>query len=145
VSKKLRTHAEGAPFQPGDAVVVVAATDRDIYDVSALIGQRGHVDYRCGCCSMVGVRFDGGGPVDEFWPDELALLPCPGESGLARAMDGAYHAGPWPTDMRLRQARGENFELTGRLMFFGCFLSWSTVEARIRVEMTKPDGSWGSS
>lgn len=62
---------------------------------------------------------------------------------LCRPDTLTYHAGPWPTEMRLREAMDADRKPTGRFMFFDCFLWWSSVEARIRVEMTRPDGWWG--
>lgn len=76
----------GAPFQPGDEVVVVKAIDRNVYDVRRLVGLRGRVkylEYSCGCGQsypgdpMIGVDF-GGGVVEELWREELAATPAGG-------------------------------------------------------------------
>lgn len=71
---------DGAPYQVGQRVRVVAAVDRGVHDVAAFIGRAGrvdHLDYACGCGQsypgdpMVGVRFSGK-VVEEFWPEELS-------------------------------------------------------------------------
>lgn len=74
---------EGSPFQPGDLVEVVAAVDREVHDVSSLVGRRGRVaylEYDCGCGQsrpgdpMVGVALgDDGSVTEEFWGEELRL------------------------------------------------------------------------
>lgn len=56
----------------------------------------------------------------------------------------SYHAGPWPSAMRLRCARDAECRDVVRVMFFGRFLSWSSVEECIRVEMLG-GGLWGCS
>lgn len=77
-AKPITTHVDGAPFQPGWIVRVVAAVDAGIHDVSAHIGEVGRVaylEYSCGCgqvfptVPMVGVELSGG--VEEFWPEEI--------------------------------------------------------------------------
>ncbi len=72
---------EGSPHQPGDLVTVVAAVDREVHDVSSLVGRRGRVvylEYDCGCGQpypgdpMVGVALGEDGVVtEEFWSEEL--------------------------------------------------------------------------
>lgn len=64
---------------------------------------------------------------------------------LDRPVNVAYHAGPWRSDMRQRRALDERGQPTGMLTFFGGCLWWSSVEARIRVAMTRADGAWGCS
>jgi hypothetical protein len=75
----VRSSVPGAPYQPGDLVVVVSAVDREVHDVASLVGRRGRVaylEYSCGCGQsypedpMVGVDLDGG-VSEEFWKEEL--------------------------------------------------------------------------
>lgn len=58
-------------------VRVVAAVDRDIYDVSPMIGRLGLVDGAspepCAEHPMVLVRFAGGAR-EAFWPEELEAV-----------------------------------------------------------------------
>lgn len=70
----------GAPYQPGDAVRVVAATDPDVHDVTEHIGCTGtvvYLEYECGSGQhfpddpMIGVALENG-VREEFWPEELA-------------------------------------------------------------------------
>jgi hypothetical protein len=78
-AKPIREPVAGAPFQPGDRVIVVDAIDEDVHDVSALVGRSGDVDYleySCGCGQsfpddpMVGVEF-ADGVHEEFWSQEI--------------------------------------------------------------------------
>jgi hypothetical protein len=71
---------EGAPFRIGDRVNVVLLAD-DTAD-AAFLGRKGRViyfEYTCGCGQtypgdpMIGVKFHG--KFEEFWKEELALLP----------------------------------------------------------------------
>jgi len=73
---------EGAPYQPGDPVLVVQAIDKYVYDMSEYVGKRGvvkYLEYDCGCGQhypddpMVGVKIDGDEEVIEFWREELSL------------------------------------------------------------------------
>lgn len=75
----IRQRVDGAPHQPGDRVLVVAAVDANVQDVAEHIGKAGRVaylEYGCGCGQrypddpMVGVELDDGGS-EEFWPEEL--------------------------------------------------------------------------
>lgn len=70
---------EGAPFQPGERVRVVAAVDQEVLDLSELVGAVGvvaYLEYDCGSGQtfpgdpMIGVHLDGG-VEQEFWPEEL--------------------------------------------------------------------------
>ncbi len=81
-AKKIYHHTDGAPFQPRDLVVIVAAIDVEIHDVSSLIGQRGtveYLEYSCGCgqeyphTPMIGIRLEGA-MIEEFWPEEIARV-----------------------------------------------------------------------
>jgi hypothetical protein len=78
----IREPVPGAPYQPGDVVVVVAAIDRNVRDVSEHIGKVGrvvHLEYGCGCGQtfpgdpMIGVEL--GDLVEEFWREELDRAP----------------------------------------------------------------------
>ena len=80
---RIREHVPGAPRQPGDAVLVVAAIDPNVHDVSEHVGKTGRVDYLnydCGCGQrypdepMIGVVL-ADGTEEEFWPEELATAP----------------------------------------------------------------------
>ncbi|MFI5298218.1 MAG: hypothetical protein ACHREM_08985 [Polyangiales bacterium] len=82
-AQPIYTRVEGAPYQPGDLVTVIAAEDIDVDDVSEWIGRVGRVkylEYSCGCGQsfpddpMIGVKFVGGS-LEEFWRGELALRP----------------------------------------------------------------------
>ena len=72
----------GAPFQVDDLVVVVAAIDAHIHDVSEHIGARGRVvrlDYDAPGCTfptdpMFHVQLAAG--VRDFWREELAAAPA---------------------------------------------------------------------
>lgn len=73
---------DGAPFQPGQAVRVVAAIDTDVHDVTSFIGKSGtvqYLEYHCGCGQtypndpMIGVQFENGAG-EEFWTEELAAV-----------------------------------------------------------------------
>jgi hypothetical protein len=77
----IKTPVNGSPFQPGDRVEVVAAIDKDVKDLSHLVGWWGQVEYleyECGCGQtypgdpMIGVRFAGNDNLlEEFWKEEL--------------------------------------------------------------------------
>jgi hypothetical protein len=75
-ARPIYTNVPGAPFQPGDLVVVFELAD-ETADAS-LIGKAGRavsLDYACGCgqvypeSPMILVDFDG--KCEEFWPEEL--------------------------------------------------------------------------
>lgn len=75
----IREHVDGAPFQPGTRVTVVAAIDRTEHDVSKHIGIGcvvEYLEYDCGCGQsfptdpMIGVLLDTG-EREEFWKEEL--------------------------------------------------------------------------
>lgn len=80
----IRERVEGAPYQVGDGVLVVAICD-EVGLSSGLgpyVGRRGkveHLEYDCGCGQhfpddpMVGARMDDGELV-EFWREELELV-----------------------------------------------------------------------
>lgn len=74
---------EGSPYKPGDLVTVAAAIEREVHDVSHLLGRQGwvaYLEYDCGCGQsrpedpMVGVAFAGDDAfLEEFWKEELRL------------------------------------------------------------------------
>ena len=72
---------EGSPFQPGDQVRIVAAIDRDIYDVSARIGLEGSVSrlvFGIGIGDVFPSRpsllvYLDTRAFEDFWPEELQL------------------------------------------------------------------------
>lgn len=79
-ARPIYEHTPGAPFQPGDLVSVVKVADHTVDPV--YVGKRGRVrylEYSCGCGQrfpddpMIGVELDG--RVEEFWRDELAMVP----------------------------------------------------------------------
>ena len=73
---------EGAPFQPGDNVKVVAVVDEFTAPAHpTYIGQTGvveYLEYSCGCGQtypddpMIGVRLDDH-TIREFWHEELEV------------------------------------------------------------------------
>jgi len=78
-ARPIRERVDGAPYQPGQAVRVVAAIDTYIHDVSPFIGKSGtvlYLEYQCGCAQtyphdpMIGVLFEDGSE-EEFWPEEM--------------------------------------------------------------------------
>lgn len=80
----IRDKTDGAPFQPGERVKVVAALHPEVDDGRPYIGRAGTVDYLeyfCGCGQsfphdpMIGVLFDEGGG-REFWHEEIVLEAC---------------------------------------------------------------------
>lgn len=77
--KPLLHEVPGAPYQPGERVLMVRAVDRYVHDVSEFVGREGvveYLEYECGCGQhypedpMVGVRFEDG-DLQEFWREEL--------------------------------------------------------------------------
>ena len=64
------------------------------------------------------------------------------ETDLRRPSSAAYHAGPWKTDMRMRQVHDANDKPTGQWMFLHSFLYWSSVEVIIRSEMRRTLLAW---
>jgi len=77
-AKPIYDRVEGSPFQPGDHVMVVSATDSEIHDISEYIGSTGvvvYLEYSCGSGQtypndpMIGVSLSG--VVEEFWSEEL--------------------------------------------------------------------------
>lgn len=87
MDNRITMRTEGSPFQPGEVVLVVAATDEGIHDVTEFIGRRGvvkYLEYKCGCGQtypgdpMIGVAFPGGAN-EEFWHEELQ---CNGRSSV---------------------------------------------------------------
>lgn len=85
-ARRLVHQVPGSPLQPDDQVLVVAAVDTEVFDVSYMIGKRGvveHLEYSCGCGQsypedpMIGVRF-ADGSLHEFWREELSVAPGPG-------------------------------------------------------------------
>lgn len=82
-AKPVYVRTEGAPYQPGQRVLVVASIEPQVADVSEYIGFTGtveHLEYSCGCGQkypddpMIGVRFRDG-RLEEFWFEELTALP----------------------------------------------------------------------
>lgn len=80
-ARPLYERVDGAPFQPGDRVIVVAVGD-ETCDAS-YVGECGTVvqlEYECGCGQsypadpMIGVAFDDADAM-EFWREELAVAP----------------------------------------------------------------------
>jgi len=80
-AKPIREYVEGSPYQSGQRVRVVSATDPNAYDVSGDIGVRGtvlYLEYECGSGQtyptdpMIGVEIDGG-KVEEFWSEEIEI------------------------------------------------------------------------
>jgi hypothetical protein len=73
----------GAPFRIGDKVKVVRAADETFEKrFMRRVGVVEHLEYSCGCGQtypddpMIGVLFRSG-EVEEFWKEELKLLPKP--------------------------------------------------------------------
>lgn len=95
----LKRYVEGSPFQLGDRVQFVMASDETIttddpedddaiYVPLGSVGVVVHLDYSCGCGQvypgepMIGVALDGWEPLPdnklpEFWPEELAMMGAP--------------------------------------------------------------------
>jgi len=79
-ARPIYVRTEGAPYQPGQRVLVVASIEPpEVADVSEYIGLTGtveHLEYSCGCGQkypgdpMIGVRFQDG-RLEEFWFEEL--------------------------------------------------------------------------
>lgn len=85
-ARPIQVFTPGAPYQPGDEVVVVASAEAkgSLTDVSGYIGRGGkveHLEYSCGCGQhypddpMIAVRFPEGDG-QEFWKEELGERPC---------------------------------------------------------------------
>lgn len=75
----IRDHVDGAPYQPGEAVRVVDAIDREVHDVAEFIGEYGvveYLEYECGSGQhfpddpMIGVLFRDERR-EEFWSEEI--------------------------------------------------------------------------
>jgi hypothetical protein len=87
--RPIRHQVSGAPYQPGQAVTVVASAEGDcpLTGVSEYIGKSGvveYLEYSCGCGQrypddpMIGVNFPDRRQ-QEFWHEELtaAIQPKP--------------------------------------------------------------------
>lgn len=115
-AKPVREPVEGAPFQPGQVVVVVGVNDASVDNPEAWTGQVCVVDYleySCGCGQsypdwpMIGVR-SGDGRGEEFWPDELRLSveieadrSVPAQVAMTAALPGCTLDGPCAFDTSL--------------------------------------------
>ena len=75
-------YVEGAPYQPGQVVVVASSNDPSDGTVLQYVGQLGvvnYLEYCCGCGQtypsdpMIGVMFSSGAK-QEFWSEELRLV-----------------------------------------------------------------------